>query len=122
MPAPAARYPAPEGTPAPETPEMVAESSEPAEPEEDLAFDDPWIDTPLCTSCNDCLKVNPLLFVYNDEKQAALAGIAEANATYAQLVQAAELCPARCIHPGKPWNPDEPGLEDLVERATPFNQ
>ncbi len=89
--------------------------------EDDLSFDDPWIDTPLCTSCNDCLKVNPLLFIYNDEKQALLGDISEANATYAQMVQAAELCPARCIHPGKPWNPDEAGLEDLVERAAPFN-
>ncbi len=30
------------------------------------------------------------------------------TATFAQLVEAAELCPAKCIHPGRPWNPDEP--------------
>jgi hypothetical protein len=24
------------------------------------------------------------------------------------------------IHPGKPWNPSEPGLEELLERAKPF--
>jgi len=24
------------------------------------------------------------------------------------------------IHPGKPWDPDEPGLDELIERAKPF--
>jgi pyruvate-ferredoxin/flavodoxin oxidoreductase len=33
----------------------------------------------------------------------------------------AEKCPAKCIHPGKPLNPDEPGLEALMDRAAPFN-
>jgi ferredoxin len=91
-----------------------------AEEEDEFSFDEPWIDTPLCTSCNDCLKVNPLLFVYNEEKQALLGDVG--SATFAQLVEAAELCPAKCIHPGKPLNPDEPGLDDLIERAAPFNQ
>jgi ferredoxin len=99
-------------------------SSEPAEAPADstdsLVFDEPWIDTPLCTSCNDCLKINPMLFLYNDEKQALLGDLA--GATFAQLVEAAELCPARCIHPGRPWNPDEPDLDALIARAAPFNR
>jgi len=41
--------------------------------------------------------------------------------TFAQLVQAAEKCPAKCIHPGTPLDPDEPNLPDLIERAKPFN-
>ncbi len=94
---------------------------EPPESEEEtFSFDEPWVDTPLCTSCNDCLPVNPLLFAYNEEKQAVLGDLSVA--TYAQLVQAAELCPAKCIHPGLPLNPDEPGLDELIERAAPFNQ
>jgi hypothetical protein len=36
-------------------------------------------------------------------------------------VAAAEKCPAHCIHPGKPLNPDEPNLEELIQRAEPFN-
>ncbi len=100
--------------------EPATEEAAPAEAEEELSFDEPWIDTPLCTSCNDCLKINPLLFVYNEEKQALLGDLDKA--TFAQLVEAAELCPARCVHPGKPWNPDEPNLEELIERAAPFNQ
>lgn len=109
------------GAPAEEAP---AEPSAPDEravaDEEELTFDEPWIDTALCTSCNDCLKINPQLFVYNEEKQAYLGDTD--TATYAQLVEAAELCPAKCIHPGQPWNPDEPDLADLMERAAPFNR
>ena len=36
------------------------------------------------------------------------------------LVQAAEACQVAIIHPGKPKNPNEPGLEELLERAKPF--
>ena len=98
--------------------------SEPAaveteEEEEEVSFDEPYIDSMLCTSCNDCMKFNPLTFVYNENKQ-ALIGDAKA-ATFEQLVLAAEKCPARCIHPGKPLHPDEPNLDELIERAKPFN-
>ncbi len=107
-------------------PAEVAAAAEtaPAEPmEEDdvgLSFDEPWVDTPLCTSCNDCMKINPLLFTYNEDKQAMIGDLSKS--TYAEMVTAAELCPARCIHPGKPWNQSEPGLEGLIERAAPFNR
>ncbi len=109
----------------PETPDEQESAQQamlgtPDEEDEELSFDEPWIDTPLCTSCNDCLPINPLLFTYNEEKQALLGDLS--SATYAQLVQAAELCPARCIHPGKPLDPDEPGLAELIDRAAPFNQ
>jgi len=81
----------------------------------ETGFDEPWIDTPLCTSCNDCFKINPLLFTYNSDKQAQIGNLSKG--TYAQMVKAAELCPAHCIHPGLPWNPDEPGLEILIAKA-----
>jgi len=102
--------------------EADAEPVEQAAPveEESLDFEEPWIDTPLCTSCNDCLKVNTQLFLYNEEKQALLGD--PKVGTFAQLVEAAELCPAKCIHPGTPLNPDEPGLDALIQRAAPFNQ
>jgi ferredoxin len=108
-----------------EAPADAAETAaEPApaaadEEDEEVSFDEPWIDTVLCTSCNDCMKFNPLVFVYNENKQ-AMIGDAKAG-TYEQLVMAAEKCPARCIHPGKPLNPDEPNLDELIERAKPFN-
>jgi len=94
-----------------------APAVEPAPVEEEIS-DEAWINTPLCTSCNDCTAINPLLFVYDQNKQAKIGDLAKG--TFAQLVQAAEKCPARCIHPGQPLDPSEPGLEDLVRRAQPF--
>jgi ferredoxin len=87
-------------------------AQQPAAP---TVLEDSWIDTPLCTSCNDCFKVNPLLFTYNEDKQVMLGDLSKGR--YAQLVQAAELCPAHCIHPGQPWDPNESGLAEWVERA-----
>jgi pyruvate-ferredoxin/flavodoxin oxidoreductase len=36
------------------------------------------------------------------------------------MVEAAEVCKLAIIHPGKPWNPDERNLEELMKRAEPF--
>lgn len=58
------------------------------------------------------------MFSYNDNRQAY---IADPDAgTFAELVEAAENCQVAIIHPGKPRNPAEPGLEELVKRAAPF--
>ena len=59
------------------------------------------------------------MFAYNDNKQAY---IKDASAgTFAQLVKAAEKCPAAIIHPGTPLNPKEKNLDKWIERARPFN-
>ncbi|MCE7894156.1 MAG: ferredoxin, partial [Sorangiineae bacterium PRO1] len=91
----------------------------PAAEEEAVSFTDPYIDTPLCTSCNECVNLNGLMFKYNGDKQAILAD-AKAG-TYLQLVTAAEKCPAACIHPGAPRADDKTVTEDLVARAARFN-
>ncbi|MDP6183027.1 MAG: ferredoxin, partial [Gammaproteobacteria bacterium] len=105
-----------ETEPAPTEPE-----SEPGaeEEEESVSFDDPWIDSMMCTTCDDCMGINKVVFVYNENKQAIIAD--PSAGTYADMVQAAEICPAKCIHPGKPLDPNEPGLDELVARAEPFN-
>ncbi|MHC4217491.1 MAG: ferredoxin [Planctomycetota bacterium] len=111
--------------PAPTAPAAAAapvEASEPAEAvveEEEVEVEEPWIDTALCTTCNDCMDINAQVFIYNANKQAIIGD--PTAGTFEQLVKAAEKCPARCIHPGKPLNPDEPNLEQLIERARPFN-
>jgi len=87
--------------------------------EEDFAGNEPYIDTIRCTSCDDCLKVNPKMFVYNADQQAEI-GDPRAG-TFKQLVMAAEACPAECIHPGDPLNPNEKGLDKLIKRAEPYN-
>jgi ferredoxin len=87
--------------------------------EPEVSFDDPYIDTPLCTSCNECTNLNRAMFSYNANKQAY---IKDASAgTFRELVAAAEKCPVHIIHPGKPKNAAEPGLEELIERAARFN-
>ncbi len=99
--------------------EAEAEPAQEEEAEEELSFDEPWLDTPACTTCDDCMGVNKMMFAYNDDKQAYLKD--PTAGTYEDLVKAAEICPAKCIHPGKPLNPNEPNLDELMARAAPFN-
>ncbi|MDX1571293.1 MAG: ferredoxin [Xanthomonadales bacterium] len=110
---PAARK-APEEAPA-DPPEPEPET---AEPEVQFTLDEPYVDTALCTACDDCTTLNPEMFAYDENKQAyikdPLAG------TFQELVIAAEKCPVGIIHPGKPANPDEPDLAKWVERAKPY--
>lgn len=96
---------------------------EPAEEEEEddapISLDEPYIDTPLCTSCDDCTKMSPHIFAYDGDKQAY---IKDASAgSFQELVLAAEKCPVAIIHPGKPKNPNEDNLDEWIARAKPFN-
>ncbi|HJN96249.1 MAG: hypothetical protein CMQ15_12265 [Gammaproteobacteria bacterium] len=102
-----------------DSPDAAAEVVQEEDDEEDVSFDEPWIDSIFCTTCDDCLNLNKQMFVYNDDRQAIIAD--PKAGPYADLVEAAELCPARCIHPGKPLDASEPGLDDLIARAEPFN-
>lgn len=115
--APRAAPPAPARAPAEPGGVSVDAPAAPA-PEEDTGLDEPYIDSVLCTSCNDCININPRLFRYNANKQAEI-GDPDAG-SFRELVTAAEKCPARCIHPGKPRNPGEARLDELVERAKKF--
>jgi len=58
------------------------------------------------------------MFAYDERKQAYLKDISAG--TYRQLVEAAESCQVAIIHPGKPRDPNEAGLTELLERAAPF--
>ena len=88
----------------------------PAAPERNP--DEAWIDTARCPSCNECQAINDKVFKYNDNKQAYIADVRAG--TFRQLVEAAEVCQVAIIHPGKPWNPDESGLPELLQRAEVF--
>ncbi|MBK8741882.1 MAG: ferredoxin [Betaproteobacteria bacterium] len=89
-----------------------------AEPEAEHSPDEAWIDTPRCSTCNECTQLNGKMFAYNGNMQAYIADL---NAgTYAQLVEAAESCQVSIIHPGKPRNPNEPGIDALLKRAEAF--
>jgi len=87
-------------------------------PEEEEIIEEPWIDSALCTTCNECTNLNGKMFQYNANKQAVLAD--RSAGTFEDLVRAAEKCPARCIHTGTPPD-DEPGVNDeLRARAAKF--
>ncbi len=78
-----------------------------------------YIETPRCSSCNECIQLNGRMFKYNENKQAY---IADARAgTFRELVEAAESCQVSIIHPGLPRRSDEPGLDTLLERAAAFS-
>ena len=104
----AATVPAPVAASAP----SVAEAA-PEKPS-----DDPYIETARCTSCNECTQINDKMFGYDANKQASIVN--PDAGTYRQLVEAAENCQISIIHPGKPRNAKEPGLDELIKRAEPF--
>ncbi len=100
---------------APKAPEEQAAAAVVTPEAEEEVSEDPYIDSFLCTSCNDCMKINKLVFQYDGNKQAY---IADAKAgTYAELVKAAEGCPAKCIHPGKPRPGDTSATPEILARA-----
>jgi len=103
----------PVGSAAEAGPAAVAEP-EVEEAEEELT-EEPYIDSFLCTSCNDCINLNPLMFQYNADNQAYIAD--PTAGTFLQLVKAAEACPAKCIHPGSPRPGDETATPEVLERA-----
>jgi pyruvate-ferredoxin/flavodoxin oxidoreductase len=78
-----------------------------------------YIEVERCTTCNECTNLNSKMFAYNENKQAYIRDIHAG--TFAQLVMAAEKCPAGLIHPGTPVNPKEKDLAKWIERAKPFN-
>jgi hypothetical protein len=92
--------------------------SAPAEAVAEKSSDEPYIETPRCTSCNECTQMNDKMFGYDANKQASI--INPDAGTYRQLVEAAENCQVSIIHPGKPRNPNEPDLDELKKRAEPF--
>lgn len=93
-------------------------AASPAEPETVHASDEPYIETVRCSSCNECIQLNSKMFAYDANQQ---AHIVDPDAgTYRELVEAAESCQVAVIHPGKPRNAAEPGLEELLKRAEPF--
>lgn len=115
--------PAAAETQAPDAPQAADSGAEappaeaaPLEPE--VNSDDLWIETVRCTTCNECTDLNNQIFAYDDNMQAYVAD--PDGGPFKDIVVAAENCQVAIIHPGKPRNPKEPGLEDLIKRAEIF--
>ncbi len=107
------------GTAEPAAVEAEGTAEEERPEAEERPVDEPYIETPRCTTCDECTELNNRMFVYDENKQAYIADLAAG--TYRELVEAAEACQVCILHPGKPKNPNEPGLDDLIRRAEAFN-
>ncbi|MDR2788214.1 MAG: hypothetical protein LBD06_07620 [Candidatus Accumulibacter sp.] len=116
----AASAPTPETAPAAVPPPSPAVGAASTESEADKTSDEAYIETPRCASCNECVQVNGKMFAYDGNKQAYIKDLSAG--TYAQLVEAAENCQVAIIHPGKPRNANEPGLDELIKRAEAFQK
>ncbi len=79
----------------------------------------PWIDTDLCTTCDECTNLNKKIFVYNDKKKAIIKD--PKGGPYRDIVKAAEKCTAKIIHPGLPADRSEKDIEKWIKRGEKFN-
>ena len=95
------------------------EPTKSAEPAAQGDYMAPWLETDFCTSCDECIKINPNIFAYNNDKKAY---IKDANGgPYSDLVKAAEKCTAGVIHPGLPADKDGAEMEKWIKRGEKFN-
>ncbi len=81
-------------------------------------FEPVWIETPECTTCDECVDINPRIFAYDDDQ---LAYVVDPKAgSFKDIVRAAEKCTAGAVHPGTPWNVAEKDIDKLIKRAEKF--
>jgi ferredoxin len=106
-------------TAVPGPPEPVPAGDEQSEgPAKEAPPEGPYIETVRCTTCDECTNLNPRMFAYDENKQAYITDLSAG--TYREMVEATEACQVAIIHPGLPWGPSEPGLDDLIARAAAF--
>ncbi len=79
----------------------------------------PWLETEECTSCDECVKLNPKIFAYNNDKKAYILN--PDGGPYQDLVKAAEKCTARVIHPGLPADRSAKDIDKWIKRGEKFN-
>jgi pyruvate-ferredoxin/flavodoxin oxidoreductase len=79
----------------------------------------PWLDTEECTACDECIKINPAIFEYNENQLAIITD--PDGGPYSDLVKAAEKCTAQVIHPGLPRDTSAKGIEKWIARASKYN-
>ena len=78
----------------------------------------PALESASCTSCGECVAINPTVFAYNSEGKAYIKD--PTAGPYKDLVKAAEKCPAGVIRPGLPADPSGDAAK-WVQRAARFN-
>jgi pyruvate-ferredoxin/flavodoxin oxidoreductase len=91
-------------------------------PEKEAAAGDylePWLDTEDCTACDECIRINPNIFAYNENNKAYIKN--PKAGPYQDLVKAAEKCTAGVIHPGLPADRSGKDIEKWISRGEKFN-
>jgi pyruvate-ferredoxin/flavodoxin oxidoreductase len=99
---------------APETAPAAPAAAEPAG--EYMA---PWIDTDDCTTCDECIMINPQIFEYNSSDKAVIKN--PDGGPYQDLVKAAEKCTAEVIHPGLPRDRSAKDIAKWIKRGQKYN-
>jgi pyruvate-ferredoxin/flavodoxin oxidoreductase len=79
----------------------------------------PWLDSQDCTSCDECIRINPEIFAYGDDGKAYIKN--PGGGPYSDLVKAAERCTARVIHPGRPADRSGKDIEKWIARGEKYN-
>jgi pyruvate-ferredoxin/flavodoxin oxidoreductase len=79
----------------------------------------PWLETEECTSCDECIRINPNIFAYNNDNKAYIKD--PHGGPYEDLVKAAEKCTARVIHPGLPEDRSGKDMDKWIKRGEKFN-
>jgi len=92
---------------------------ETAAPVADGEYMAPWIDTEECTTCDECIIINPQIFEYNEEKKAVIKD--PNGGPYRDLVKSAEKCTAAVIHPGLPRDRSAKDIDKWIKRGEKFN-
>ena len=87
-------------------------------PQGAAGFDPVWVEKAECTSCDECVNINPKIFAYDENKKAYV--LDPKGGPFKDIVRAAEKCTGKCIHPGTPADPNEKDVEKLIKRAEKF--
>jgi len=100
-------------------PQLKAVESVASAPAADGDYMAPWIDTEECTTCDECIIINPQIFAYNDDEKAFIKD--PNGGPYRDLVKSAEKCTAEIIHPGLPRDRSEKDIDKWIKRGEKFN-
>ena len=105
------------GSVLPAVPSASGESGA-AAPAGAAGYEPAWIDRNECTSCDECININPAIFAYDDEKKAYIKD--PKGGPFKDIVRSAEKCTGQCIHPGTPHDPNEKDVGKWVKRAEKY--